>query len=75
MFIDKNQFSLHIEEIKVQKGFATYIEALTHFYENETDQEFPEIVKLLNKKILDSIEFEATDQKLLKHNEEIVRLM
>lgn len=75
MFLDKNQFSLHIEQIKIDKQFDTYIEAVVFYYEMETDQEMSDISKMLNKKILDNIEFEAQEQKLLKHNEEIVRLM
>lgn len=75
MFLDKTHFSLRIEEIKLEKQFDLYIEAVVWFYENETDQEMTEIVKMLNQKILDSIEYEAQENKLLKHNEEVVRLM
>lgn len=75
MFIDKNHFSLHIEKIKLDKAFPRYIDAVVYFYENETDQEMSEVIKLLNKKILDQIEYEAQEGKLLKHNEEVVRLL
>jgi uncharacterized protein YtpQ (UPF0354 family) len=75
VFLDKTHFSLRIEEIKLEKQFDLYIEAVVWFYENETDQEMTEIVKMLNQKILDSIEYEAQENKLLKHNEEVVRLM
>ena len=75
MFLDKTHFSLRIEEIKLEKQFDLYIEAVVWFYENETDQEMTEIVKMLNQKILDSIEYEAQENKLLKHNEAVVRLM
>lgn len=75
MFTDKNHFSLHIEKIKLEKNFPRYIDAICHFYDTETDQEMSEIIKLLNKKILDQIEYEAQEGKLLKHNEEVVRLL
>lgn len=75
MFLDKTHFSLRIEEIKLEKQFDLYIEAVVWFYENETDQEMVDIVKMLNQKILDSIEYEAQENKLLKHNEVVVRLM
>lgn len=75
MFSNKNQFSLHIESIKQEKEFETYIEAIIFYYENYSDQEMTDIVKMLNQKILDSIEYEAQEQKLLKHNEEVVRLI
>lgn len=74
MYTDKNHFSLHIEEIKKDKGFDTYIEAVVWFHDNETDQEMSEIVKMLNQKIVDSIAYEAEEQKMLKHPEEVVRL-
>lgn len=75
MYLDKNQFSLRIEEIKKEKQFDSYIEAVVYFYENDTDQEMGDITKMLNQKILDCIEYEAQEQKLLKHNDPIVRLM
>lgn len=75
MYLDKNQFSMRIETIKAERKFDTYIESVVWFYENETDQEMVDITKMLNQKILDSIEYEAQENKLLKHNEPIVRLM
>lgn len=74
MFIDKTQFSLHIEEIKLKKEFESYIETLVYFYENETDQEMSEITKMLNTKIIEHIRYEAEEQKLLKNNDPIIRL-
>lgn len=75
MFVDKTHFSLRIEDIKIAKQFDTYIEAVVWFYENSSDQEMSDIIKMLNQKILDAIEYEAQEQKLLKHNDPIVRLM
>lgn len=75
MYLDKTQFSLHIEEIKKIKNFDTYIEAIVYFYENETDQEMSDITKMLNQKILDRIEYEAQENNLLKYNDPVVRLM
>jgi hypothetical protein len=46
----------------------TYIETVLHFYENETDQEIEDIAKLLNKKLIDSIEREGVDLKVIKGN-------
>ncbi len=76
MFKTPNEFSIHIENIKLEQEFSTYIEAVVWFHDNETDAEMEDIVKMLNSKILGAIEFEATSNKLLKDvNTEIVRLL
>lgn len=72
MFKSQNEFSLHIESIKEKHQFESYTETLTWFYENETDHEFDEIVKMLNQKIINCIQFEAEKNGLLKS--ETVRL-
>lgn len=74
MFKNSSEFSLHIEDLKISQGFDSYIETLTHYYENETDHEFDEIIKMLNKKIIDQIEVEAQNSGLLKGFQSIVRL-
>ena len=66
MFKSKNDFSLHIEQIKNKMEFETYIETVIHFYENETDQEMEDIAKLLNKKLIDCIEREGVNVKMIK---------
>jgi hypothetical protein len=42
------------------------METIIHFYENETDQEMEDIAKLLNKKLIDCIEREGVDIKMIK---------
>lgn len=74
MFKNQNEFSLHIEALKVEHEFETYIETLSWFYENETDHEMVDIAKMLNKKIIDCIQVEAENRGLLKDSN-IVRLM
>jgi len=66
MFKSKNDFSLHIEQIKNKMEFETYIETVIYFYENETDQEMEDIAKLLNKKLIDCIEREGVSVKMIK---------
>lgn len=69
MFMTQNDFSLHIEEIKQEFQFETYMEAVMYFYENETDHEIEEISKMLNKKIRDTIMLEAMQAGMMKENE------
>jgi len=66
MFRSKNDFCLYLEQMKKDLEFVTYIETILHFYENETDQEIEDIAKLLNKKLIDSIEREGVDLKVIK---------
>lgn len=66
MFKSKNEFCIYLENLKNSFGFSTYIETITHFYENETDQEMEDIAKLLNKKLIDCIECEGVDIKMIK---------
>lgn len=55
-----------IESMKVEMGFETYIETIVWFHEHETDVEIEDISKHLNKKIVDHIQSEAIDNKMLK---------
>jgi len=66
MFRSKNDFCLYLEQMKKDLDFDSYIETILHFYENETDQEIEDIAKLLNKKLIDSIEREGVDLKVIK---------
>lgn len=74
MFLHDNDFSLYIEQLKVQKQFDTYIETVIYYVENESDKEYSNIVRNLNKKIIQSIEREASELKLLKDNIEYCAL-
>lgn len=67
-FKNQTDFSLHIERIKEENNYATYMEAVIHFHEHESDHEIEEIVKLLNKKIISAIEVEAKQQGMMKDN-------
>lgn len=66
IFKNQNDFSLYIESIKRDKSFDTYTEAVEWFYENETDHEMSDIAKMLNTKIINTIQFEAESKGLLK---------
>lgn len=69
MFKNKTDFSLYLEKIKKENEFDTYLETVVFFYENETDQEMEDIAKLLNRKIIDRIECEASDMNMIQgHN-------
>ena len=68
MFKDENDFSLYIEELQTKHGFDTLRETIVYFYENETDQEMEEIAKLLNRRLREKLECEATENRLLKPN-------
>jgi len=74
MFNTSNEFSIHIEYLKEQQNFDTIIETLVWFTENESDQEYEQIVKLLNRRLKQQVEIEARDLKLLKDNSELVSL-
>lgn len=67
IFKSENEFSLYIEELKNRENL-TYIGAILHFHENESDHDFDEIVKMLNKKILSEIQLEAEQLNMLKSN-------
>lgn len=66
MFKTPNEFSMHIELIKDEHEFDTYTEAVTWFYENETDHEMSDIAKMLNAKIVNTIQLEAETSGMLK---------
>lgn len=66
MFKSKNEFCLHLENIKVQKKLDTYLETILHFYESESDLEMDQIAKMLNRKIKERLENEAVDLKMIK---------
>lgn len=68
MFKNQNEFSLHIETLKQKHEFDTYTETIAWFYEHETDHEMEDIAKMLNQKIVNTIQFEAESRGLLKVN-------
>lgn len=68
-FKNKKDLSLYIEKIKLENDFETYIEAISYFYENESDSEMEDITKMLNQKILDNIADEAQRFNLTKYKE------
>lgn len=65
-FKNKNEFSLYLEDIKIKHKFDGYIETILYFYENESDHEIKEIVRMLNKKIIDSVRHEAESTGMIK---------
>jgi len=68
IFKNQNEFSLYIESIKQEKSFDTYTETIEWYYENETDHEMSDIAKMLNAKIINTIQLEAESKGLLKSN-------
>lgn len=69
MFKSNNEFCLHLEKIKQENGFETYMQTLMHFYEYESDQEMEDIAKMLNRKVIDSLEREGISMKMIKHRQ------
>lgn len=73
-FKDSTEFCVHLEQIKIEHSFDTYIETVVWYSEHESDMEIEDLTKHLNKKIKDSIAFEATNLNLLKSKEKLVSL-
>jgi tRNA U34 5-carboxymethylaminomethyl modifying enzyme MnmG/GidA len=69
------EFNLRIEQLKIDHNFETYLETLSYFIDNETDQEPEQIAKLLNKKIVEELSKEASKQGFLKNIEETISLL
>lgn len=74
MFKDSNDFCLYLEQIKQEQDFDTYMETLVWYSEHESDLEMDQLVRYLNKKIRDVIEYEARVSNLLKENNTLVSL-
>lgn len=74
MFTNQNEFSLHIEQLKLERGHETIIDTIVDFYENDTDQEMTDIIKMLNRRLLEQIEIEARDNNMLKEKFEVITL-
>ena len=75
MFKDENEFSIYIETLKEREGLGTIIEALVFFYENETDQEMEDLVKLMNRRLREKVEAEAIDGRMVMDKTKLVRLV
>lgn len=74
MFRDQD-LNLQIEKLKIDNEFPTYIETLTYFLENETDQEPEQVAKLLNKKIIEEIHQEANVLGMLKIKQDPIAII
>lgn len=73
-FKTKNEFCLKLEEIKQEQNFETYLETILYYYEHNTDIEMEQLARFLNKKILDSVKYEANQLNMLKHQDDLVSL-
>lgn len=65
-FKTANEFSLHLEKLKLEKGFQTYTETLVYFYEEHSDHEMETLVKMLNRNIIEQIESESIARGVVK---------
>lgn len=74
MFKNNTEFCIHLEKLKQEHQFDTFIETIGWFIENESDQEPEQIARLLNKKILENIEVEARNLNMLKSNSPTIEL-
>lgn len=74
MFKNSTEFCLYLEQIKQENEFDTYMETLIWYSEHESDLELEQLVRYLNKKIRDGIEYEARVSNLLKENNTLVSL-
>jgi hypothetical protein len=68
-------FNLYLESKKIELGYDTYLETLSWFMENESDQEPEQIAKCLNKKITEEITKEANELGMLKNHEISISLL
>lgn len=73
-FKSSTDFCLHLERIKQEQELDTYMETVLWYAEHESDLEFEQIVRYLNKKIHDSIEYEAIKGNMLKDKDVLVSL-
>lgn len=74
VFESQTDLCLHLEHIKLEKSFDTYIETIVWFCENESDIPLEEFAKELNKTIIDHIEVEARAVNMFKDKEPLVTL-
>lgn len=49
---------MYIEELKRDRHFDTYYDTVLWFVENESDQEVEQVVRVLNKKIVEEMKKE-----------------
>lgn len=68
----KTDINIRIETIKIEQQFDSYIETLAYYIEYESDQEPKQLVRFLNKKILEEIHKEANEMGMLKTQETII---
>lgn len=68
-FKDSNEFCLYLERLKQEQEFDTYIETIVWYAENVADVEIEEIARFLNKKIKDTIEYEAIKANMMKETD------
>lgn len=73
-FKDANDFSLHLENLKIEFGFDSYMETVVWYMENESDLDIDELVKYLNRKIREQIEYEALQLNMLKEKDTTISL-
>lgn len=67
MFQNENDFSLHIEKLKQEKQNETILETIIEFCE-DNDCDVEDVVKLLNTNLVQQLEIEAKQQKMMKDN-------
>lgn len=68
--VEPNKICLRIEEIKIEHDFETYLEAISHYIEYESDHEPEQIAKLLNKKIIGALHDEGINIGLIRGKRE-----
>lgn len=73
-FKSSNDFCLYLEQIKTEQDFETYLETVIWYAENESDLDMDQLVRHLNKKIRDGIEYEARVMNLLKDRDDLISL-
>lgn len=71
MFKTDNEFCIHLESLKEEMGFDTYLETLSHYMENDSDLEPEQIAKHLNRSIIDNIRTEAMALNLVRGDDTI----
>lgn len=73
-FKSENEFCLHLEKIKREQKFDSYIETIVWYSEYESDLEIDQLARYLNKKLRDCVAYEARNMNMLKDSEPLISI-
>lgn len=73
-FNNSTDFCIYLEQLKSKLEFDSYIETIVYYSEHESDVDLEQLVKFLNKKIVDGIKYEASQNNLFKDETKLISL-